>query len=168
MAQLPVIVVSAYSEEGKLKLHGENLEVIDWIGKPIDENRLLANLRPLQGATRPRVLHVEDDPDLRRVVSTIAREIADFEPAESVRDATAKLARERFDMVLLDLGLPDGSGWELLQLINRMTPRPRVVIFSAHDAEADRGQNADPFLVKSQTSEQQLIDTIRGAFDAAA
>jgi PAS domain S-box-containing protein len=168
MAHLPVIVVSATAEEGKLKLHGENLEVIDWIGKPIDENRLLGNLRQVQGAARLRVLHVEDDPDLRGVVSSIARDIADFEPAESVRDATAKLARERFDMVLLDLGLPDGSGWELLQLINRMTPRPRVVIFSAHDADADRGQNADPFLVKSQTSEQQLIDTIRGAFNAAA
>ena len=168
MAHLPVIVVSATAEEGKLKLHGENLEVIDWIGKPIDENRLLANLRQVQGAARMRVLHVEDDPDLRGVVSTIAREIADFESAESIGDATAKLARERFDMVLLDLGLPDGSGWELLQLINRMTPRPRVVIFSAHDAGADRGQNADPYLVKSQTSEQQLIDTIRGAFDAAA
>jgi len=168
MAHLPVIVVSATAEEGKLKLHGENLEVIDWIGKPIDENRLLGNLRQVQGAARLRVLHVEDDPDLRGVVSSIARDIADFEPAESVRDATAKLARERFDMVLLDLGLPDGSGWELLQLINRMTPRPRVVIFSAHDAGADRGQNADPYLVKSQTSEQQLIDTIRGAFNAAA
>jgi PAS domain S-box-containing protein len=168
MAHLPVIVVSATAEEGKLKLHGENLEVIDWIGKPIDENRLLGDLRQVQGAARLRVLHVEDDPDLRRVVSTIAHDIADFEPAESVRDATAKLAAERFDMVLLDLGLPDGSGWELLQLINRMTPRPRVVIFSAHDAGADRGQNADPYLVKSQTSDQQLIDTIRGAFNAAA
>ena len=168
MAHFPVIVVSATAEEGKLKLHGENLEVIDWIGKPIDENRLLGNLRQVQGAARLRVLHVEDDPDLRKVVSTIARDIADFEPADSVRDATAKLARERFDMVLLDLGLPDGSGWELLQLINRMTPRPRVVIFSAHDAGADRGQNADPYLVKSQTSEQQLIDSIRGAFNAAA
>ncbi len=168
MAHLPVIVVSATAEEGKLKLHGENLEVIDWIGKPIDENRLLGDLRQVQGAARPRVLHVEDDPDLRRVVSTIARDIADFEPAESVRDATAKLAAERFDMVLLDLGLPDGSGWELLQLINRMTPRPRVVIFSAHDAGADRGQNADLYLVKSQTSDQQLVDTIRGAFNAAA
>lgn len=168
MAHLPVIVVSATAEEGKLKLHGENLEVIDWIGKPIDENRLLGDLRQVQGAARPRVLHVEDDPDLRRVVSTIARDIADFEPAESVRDATAKLAAEHFDMVLLDLGLPDGSGWELLQLINRMTPRPRVVIFSAHDAGADRGQNADLYLVKSQTSDQQLVDTIRGAFNAAA
>jgi PAS domain S-box-containing protein len=168
MAHLPVIVVSATAEEGKLKLHGENLEVIDWIGKPIDESRLLANLRQVQGAARLRVLHVEDDPDLRRVVSTIARDVADFVPAESVGDATAKLARERFDMVLLDLGLPDGSGWELLQLINRLTPRPRVVIFSAHDEQADRGQGADPFLVKSQTSDQQLLDTIRGAFNAAA
>ena len=168
MAHFPVIVVSATAEEGKLKLHGENLEVIDWIGKPIDENRLLASLRQAQGAARMRVLHVEDDRDIRSVVATIARDIADFESAASVGEATAKLARERFDMVLLDLGLPDGSGWELLQLINRLTPRPRVVIFSAHDPGADRGQNTDPYLVKSQTSEQQLLDTIRGAFNAAA
>jgi PAS domain S-box-containing protein len=170
MAHLPVIVVSATAEEGKLKIHGENLEVIDWIGKPIDEKRLFSDLRQVLGAARPRVLHVEDDADLRRVVSAMGRDIADFEPAESIGEANAKLARERFDMVLLDLALPDGSGWELLQLINRLTPRPRVVIFSAHDDDAgtDRGQDAHAFLVKSQTSEQQLVDTIRGAFDAAA
>jgi DNA-binding response OmpR family regulator len=171
-AHLPVIVVSATAEEGRLKLHGENLEVIDWLGKPIDESRLFANLRDVLGVSRLRVLHVEDDPDLRRVVSAMARDIADFEPAESIREASARLARDRFDMVLLDLGLPDGSGWELLQLIDRLTPRPRVVIFTAHDARDDRAANfathGDPFLIKSQTTERQLVDTIRGAFNAPA
>ena len=37
-------------------------------------------------------------------------------------------------LVLLDFGLPDGSGSNLLSLANRLAPRPRVVIFSARDA----------------------------------
>jgi len=46
MAHLPVIVVSATAEEGKLKLHGENMEVIDWIGKPkIDSLAICARCR---------------------------------------------------------------------------------------------------------------------------
>ncbi len=168
-AGLPVIVLSADWDEGKLKVGSGGLGVIDWLSKPIDEKRLFADLRAVQSAgSRPRILHVEDDADMRNVVATIARDIADFEPAGSVAEARARLAQEKFDLVLLDLGLPDGSGWDLLPLINRLVPPVRVVIFSAQDT--DQGSDALPyaFLVKSQTSEQRLIEVIREAVRTAA
>lgn len=147
---------------------GESLGVVDWLSKPIDEARLLDDLRSTVGAGRRlRVLHVEDHADVRNVVATLGRDIAEFDSAESLVQAKAKLEQGGFDLVLLDLGLPDGSGWELLSLLNRLTPRPRVVIFSARDA-GEEGEEAAgyTFLVKSQTSEQQLIaaiaDAVRG------
>ena len=105
---------------------------------------------------------------MRNVVATIAHGIADFEAAGSVAEARARLEREKFDLVLLDLGLPDGSGWELLPLINRLVPPVRVVIFSAQDA--GHGSEALPyaFLVKSQTSEQRLIEVIQEAVKIVA
>lgn len=83
-------------------------------------------------------------------------------------EARARLEREKFDLVLLDLGLPDGSGWELLPLINGLVPPVRVVIFSAQDA--DHGNVILPyaFLVKSQTSEQRLIEVIQEAVKTVA
>ena len=163
-AAVPVIVVSATAQEGKLVIGGENLGVVDWLSKPIDEARLLENLRSALGAAgRLRVLHVEDDADVRKIVSTIARDICEFDAAESLAQARTKLEQDHFDLVLLDLGLPDGSGWELLSLINRLTPRPRVVIFSASDP-GEMGEAAGyMYLVKSQTSERQLIDAIGAA-----
>ncbi|MHB8667395.1 MAG: PAS domain S-box protein [Burkholderiales bacterium] len=163
-AELPMIALCADLEEGKLKTGGASLGVLDWLSKPIDERRLLADLQSVRGTgMRAQILHVEDDADVRRVVATIAREVADFEAAGSVAEARARLARDKFDLVLLDLGLPDGSGWELLPLINALVPPVRVVIFSAQDA--GHGDAALPytFLVKSQTSEQRLIEVIEEA-----
>jgi DNA-binding response OmpR family regulator len=166
---LPVIVLCADWDEGKLQAGRGSLGVVDWLSKPIDERRLLADLESVRRAgARPRILHVEDDADVRNVVATIARGIADFAAAGSVAQARATLEREKFDLVLLDLGLPDGSGWELLPLINGLVPPVRVVIFSARDAAHGNETLPYAFLVKSQTSEECLIDVIREAVRTTA
>ena len=168
-AGLPVIALCVDLDEGTLKAGSASLGVLDWLSKPIDEQRLFADLQSVQRAGgRPRILHVEDDADVRNVVATIARDIADFEAAGSVAQARGRLEREKFDLVLLDLGLPDGSGWELLPLINRLVPPVRVVIFSAQDAGHGSETLPYAFLVKSQTSEQRLIDVIREAVKTMA
>jgi CheY-like chemotaxis protein len=73
--ELPVIVVSVVAEEGRLELGGGGaVSVIDWLGKPVDRERLAAALhravaqRPAHGA---RILHVEDDGDLVAVVRAL-------------------------------------------------------------------------------------------------
>ncbi len=168
-AGLPVIALCAIREEGKLELGSEGLGVVDWLSKPIDEQRLLGDLQVMRKpGARARILHVEDDPDVRNIVATIARGVAEFEAAATVTEARAKLAREKFDLVLLDLGLPDGSGWDLLPQINQLVPPVRVVIFSAQDAHHDNENLPYAFLVKSQTSEQRLIEVIREAVKAVA
>lgn len=166
-AGLPVIVLGADWEEGQLQAGAGHLGVVDWLSKPIDEKRLLADLQSVRRAgAPPRILHVEDDADVRNVVAAITRGIAEFDAAGSLAQARAKLDGGMFDLVLLDLGLPDGSGRELLPLINRLVPPVGVVIFSAQDA--DHGDEPLPyaFLVKSQTSEQRLIEVIQEAVKA--
>lgn len=168
-AGLPVIALCADWDEGNRKFGSGYLGVVDWLSKPIDENRLIADLRSVRGTgARPRILHVEDDADVRNVVATIARDIAEFEAAGSVTEARARLETGKFDLVLLDLGLPDGSGWELLPLINALVPPVRVVIFSAQDQHHGDQSSPYAFLVKSQTSDQRLIEVIREAVKAAA
>jgi DNA-binding response OmpR family regulator len=168
-AGLPVIVLSADGSDGELRAGSVHPGIVDWLSTPIDEGRLLADLRTVEGAgARPRILHVEDDAGVRNVVATIAREVADIEAAASLVEARVKLGREKYDLVLLDLGLPDGSGWDLLPLVNAMSPPVRVVIFSARDAEQGGGAAPYAFLVKSQTSEQRLLEVIRDAVKVPA
>ena len=65
-----------------------------------------------------RVLHVEDDPDLKAYVSVIIGNIVDINCTPSLKEAYDALAKENYDLILLDLNLPDGSGVDLLNKLS--------------------------------------------------
>jgi PAS domain S-box-containing protein len=161
-ADLPIIVVSAKMEEGRLAIDG-NFSGIDWLAKPINETRMLNMLEKQLSrvsATRPRVLHVEDDSDLHQVVKAMVAERFDFELATTLHEALTRLDKERFDMVILDLGLPDGSGWDLLPEIRARQPDARVVILSGNDMRPEESLRVEAVLLKSQISPHDLLDAL--------
>jgi PAS domain S-box-containing protein len=166
--QMPVVVVSARAEQGRRELNGGAIGVIDWLVKPIDQERLQEALRravrPVDGgdpADRPTILHVEDDADLREVVGAIIEQAADVERAQDLAEARAQLARRRFDLVILDLALPDGSGMDLLPLLGSLSPPTPVIIFSAHEVDSPVASRVASVLVKSQTSNRELVEKIQ-------
>lgn len=161
---MPVIVVTAEAETSKPDLDGEVLLIVDWLEKPIDHQRLIAAVQEAtQPATgrKPHILHVEDDPDFRRVVAMVLGNDASIVTATSLKDARQKLEHERFDLILLDLQLPDGPGLDLLPLSNSQTPACPVVVFSVQDIKPAAPQGVDAALVKSHMSNQMLLDTIK-------
>ncbi len=165
-SRLPIVVVSVRAEEGAAELNGGAVGVIDWLVKPIDEDRLmLAMERAVRGplGDRARILHVEDDPDLQRVVAAIVDGDAWIEQALNLAEARERLARERFDLVILDLALPDGSGLELLPSLVSLDPPTPVLIFSAHEVDKTAAGRVAAVLVKSQTSNRELLERIRSA-----
>ncbi|MBA4070557.1 MAG: hypothetical protein C0497_01785 [Gemmatimonas sp.] len=159
---VPVIVVSANASSGRLALSG-GFVIVDWIGKPIDRVRLAAALRraTAEMGGRARVLHVEDDDDLREVVRSLLADIANVTPVATLTEAQAALRRERFDLILLDLGLPDGPGQELLATVNRLVPPPSVLVFAGTDIPVDVEAMVAATLAKATTTNDQLLATIR-------
>jgi len=166
---LPVVVVSAIANQRRRELNGDVVGVVDWLDKPIDHGRLRDALRhALRGDGPATILHVEDDDDIRRVVSAVMGDEARLLPARSLAEARAALTGgERFALVIIDLGLPDGSGFDLLADIQALRPPPPVLIFSASDADARMARHAAAALVKSRTENRVLHDTIRGLIEAA-
>jgi PAS domain S-box-containing protein len=117
---------------------------------------------------RRRILHVEDDLDNQHVVSVALREVATVLCVGSVATATARLQQEAFDLVLLDLRLPDGVGTDLLPIMDRRAgPRVPVVIFSAFDVPQNFTSRVNASLVKSKTSTEQLCAVIGGLLGLA-
>ncbi len=115
-----------------------------------------------RGDGRSRILHVEDDDSVLQVVSALIADTADVIYARSYRDASALLEREVFDLVILDLILPDGDGEALLSLLNKPgQPSTPVIIFSAKDISRETVNSVTSALVKSQTTNEVLLDTIR-------
>ena len=163
-ATLPIVVVSAKAIEGRKELNGEAFNVIDWISKPIDQEQLVAALNQAvrqASDTRPRVLHVEDDPDVSLVVNTIVGEFAEIDNAASIAGARRMLEQNHYDLAILDISLPDGSGMELLPLLNSATPHIPVMVFSAREVALENMQEVTSALVKSRTDNTQLLATIK-------
>lgn len=68
-----------------------------------------------------KVLVVDDSPTMRRMIISTLRELPplQFEQAASGLEAIEKLALFRFDLILLDLNMPDMHGMEVLQFIKK-------------------------------------------------
>jgi DNA-binding response OmpR family regulator len=170
-SRLPIVVISVRAQEGQAELNGGALGVVDWLDKPIDEERLMAAVERAARSPRgemARILHVEDDLDLQRVVAAIVDGDARIEPALNLAEARERLAGGRFDLVILDLALPDGSGLELLPELGALDPSTPVLIFSAHEVDKAVAGRVAAVLVKSQTSNRELLERIRSALRGPA
>ncbi|PJO38138.1 DNA-binding response regulator [Delftia acidovorans] len=100
-----------------------------------------------------RLLLVEDDLDLGNGVRIALGDHAmDVVWVRRLSDALRTLEQQSFEMVLLDLGLPDGDGIILLTRLRREWRRLPVLILSARDSLHDRlhglDSGADDYLVK--------------------
>jgi len=165
---LPVIVVSAKAVDGKLEVEGDGFNMVDWIEKPIDENMLLESVRVATAQARSSecyILHVEDDPDIAIIVDSLLGGECKVVHAETLAQAKLKLREQAFDLVLLDIGLPDGSGLDLLPMLNSPEHQSPVVIFSAQDVSADISAQVTATLVKSKTDNEKLMQQIKTAIN---
>ncbi|WP_422844921.1 winged helix-turn-helix domain-containing protein [Acidovorax sp. M2(2025)] len=102
-----------------------------------------------------RLLLLEDDPAIARTVAyALERDGLAVTHSLLVHDARQQLRRTRFDLLVLDVGLPDGSGLDLLRDVRgaAQTVAIPVLMLSAHGEEIDRvlglELGADDYLTK--------------------
>lgn len=92
-----------------------------------------------------RVLVVDDDQPVRRVVGEMLRALdCDVTEAASGEAAIATFARQAFDVIFLDVGMPGMSGVEVCHHIRQHKPRQQVVFITGY-AEQDLTQLLDQY-----------------------
>ncbi len=80
-----------------------------------------------------KVLVIEDEAVVRNMLNeTFLRRKCAVVPAENLAEAEAALARESFDLVLLDIRLPDGDGQKFLEQLAVLPERPLVVVITGY------------------------------------
>ena len=95
------------------------------------------------------------------MVAAIVGDLADVVPATTLDEAYRQLRQRRFDLIILDLELPDGTGLALLHHLGEAAAMPApVVIFSVREISCATVPNVAASLVKSQTSNQELLETV--------
>ena len=85
------------------------------------------------------ILVVEDDSFLNKMVTyNLTADGYDVISVLNVKTATQALNSREFDLVLLDINLPDGNGFELCKLIKPQHPDTIVIFLTANDQESDQ------------------------------
>jgi DNA-binding response OmpR family regulator len=111
------------------------------------------------------ILLVEDEPRLRR---TLARSLQgrDFRVAEATtaRDAIVAVGDDQFDLMLLDVNLPDATGWDVLRELRATGQQVPVVILSAGPPNPARVREFKPFgVLQKPFPMDALLRLIRSA-----
>ena len=101
---------------------------------------------------RTRILIVEDEAEIRRFVRlTLASEGHEVHEADGLKRGLIEAGTRRPDLLVLDLGLPDGDGVDLIRDLRGWSKAP-VIVLSARSCEAEKiaalDAGADDYLVK--------------------
>jgi two-component system KDP operon response regulator KdpE len=113
-----------------------------------------------------KILIVDDDPQIRRVLKiTLIREAYEVDDAKCGEAALEKLQRHRFDLALLDLGMPGMGGLETCRAIREQSEMA-IVVLSVRDRDVDKIEaldaGADDYVTKPFNS-VELLARIRAA-----
>ncbi|MGE4527765.1 MAG: response regulator, partial [Rhodospirillaceae bacterium] len=111
-----------------------------------------------------RILLVEDDLLHARLAQVFLTEgegvVAAVDVADTLTSARACIAENRYDAILLDLGLPDGRGLDLLRIVLSEVPEVPVLVLTAESDEAQATEavrmGAQDFLIKGRLDRRQL------------
>jgi signal transduction histidine kinase/CheY-like chemotaxis protein/HAMP domain-containing protein len=175
-AIIPIFVISSDSSvAGSAKTLGAMGRII----KPVIRDDIISALTTMIGgiaaaaAERRRVLVVEDNlPDALALEKLFRKDSVDLMVVQTGEEAMHRLTDGRFDAVILDLMLPDMSGFNLLERLCAEPGRhPPVIIYSAHDLNAEDIYHlrcyAESVVVKGRT-QSRLREEVLQAIDGPA
>src|SRR4051794_28461045 len=112
--------------------------------------------------TAVRVLLVDDVGAFRKLIGTALRLRGGFEVVGEASDgatAAAIAEREQPDVVVLDLGLPDLAGTEVIHLVRARSPRSKIVVFTGRDEDGEAMRSVEGF-VRKDDDVALLVDVI--------
>ena len=168
---IKVLFTSGYTQNAIV--HGGKLdENVELLSKPYSRDELGLKIRSVLGpakkpaAERPRrlrVLIVEDEPLILVTAVDMVEDLGhEVQQAMTVAEAERILAGGSIDLLMVDLGLPDGSGQDLADAAQRKHPRLRVLIASGQQLSLE-GEPAMAAISKPY-SEKQIAAAIAQLF----
>jgi CheY-like chemotaxis protein len=132
LAPVPVVLISGTEELGRA---AEALAAAGFLEKPVDVDRLRAEIRRHAGAPRVEVLVVEDEPGVLRMLGMALRLYGfNVRLASGGTEGVAEFRQHRdtIDVVLLDVQMPDLDGPQAFALMREFEPSVRAVFMSGN------------------------------------
>ncbi|WMJ68984.1 response regulator [Stenotrophomonas sp. 24(2023)] len=163
---IPVHVVSAM-DRSQVALE---MGAIGYMIKPATRDRLAAAIEQLEQTSQRdvrRLLIVEDDSDLRRNLELLlGRDQLQITAVGTLAAALEQLGTATFDCMVMDLALPDGSGFELLEHMagNDEVGFPPVIVYTGRALSREDEQRlrrySKSIIIKGARSPERLLDEV--------
>ncbi|HMG05523.1 MAG TPA: response regulator, partial [Chthoniobacterales bacterium] len=159
---IPVFVISAQDEPQNVLKQG----ALRFFSKPIDESQItqiFTKVNEMGESKSKKLLVIEDDETQRNGIrELIGNETAHLTDAADAQAALTALRNERFDCVVLDLMLPDMSGFDLIEKIRDENENLPIIVYTAKDLSPDEEEKlnrvAQTTIVKDVRSPERLFD----------
>jgi CheY-like chemotaxis protein len=146
------------------------LGAVGYLVKPVQRDEVAGALRQLEQRLSQdigRVLVVEDDPVQRAAVCKLlaSRELQTV-GAATAAECLDELKRRTFDCMVLDLSLPDSSGYALLETLSREEAYsfPPVIVYTGREMSAEEEQRlrrySKSIIIKGAKSPERLLDEV--------
>ncbi len=163
---IPVHIMSV--EEESIRAYRKG--AIGFMTKPVDKEQLdsaFANLEATFSKKVKDLLIVEDDADLRKsIIKLIGNSDVRMEEAATGADTLQLLQAKKFDCMILDIGLPDMSGFELLEKLEaeENVVIPPIIVYTGreltYDEEVHLSNYSESIIIKGVRSEERLLDEV--------
>ncbi|WP_298670514.1 response regulator [uncultured Sphingomonas sp.] len=147
-----------------------SLGAIGYLMKPVKHEELATVLDSLSSTltrTMRRVLIVEDDPRQREAVGKLlASGEVETVGAGTAAECLERLKEQTFDCMVLDLNLPDATGFSLLETLRADGDHafPPVIVYTGHDLSPEQEQRlrrySDSIIIKGARSPERLLDEV--------
>lgn len=165
---IPVHFISGIDEK-QSEAQALSLGAIGYLTKPASAEELdqvFTDIQSFINTDIKKLLVAEDDAKTRAsIVKLIGNDDVDIATVGTGQEAHDLLKQERFDCMVLDLGLPDISGLDLLAQIDSdesIVSKPPVVIYSGKDLSRDEAmelrQYSGSIILKGAESTERLLD----------
>ena len=163
---IPIHVVSA-TDQTETAL---SLGALGYLVKPVQREQLIDVLQKLEAKLSQRmhrILIVEDDQVQREAVAKLlTSQEVETVVAGTAAECLRRLKSETFDCMVLDLSLPDASGFSLLETLSQESAYsfPPVIVYTGRDLSADDEQKlrrySKSIIIKGAKSPERLIDEV--------
>ncbi|HEY2714476.1 MAG TPA: HAMP domain-containing protein [Chthoniobacterales bacterium] len=159
---VPVFVISVSQEPENALKQG----ALRFLTKPVEQRDIdeaFATIYRMQAIEAKKLLVIEDDEAQRNSIrELIGNETAHISDAANAHEALRRLRGEQFDCVVLDLVLPDMSGFELISKVREQQPHLPIIVYTGKDLTPEEEEKlnrvAQTTIVKDVRSPERLFD----------
>lgn len=126
-------------------------------------NRDLPGPGATAGARKSKLLVVDDDRQIREALHKLLRtEGYEVALAATAQEAITRFGKERFDLLLLDLNLPDHNGWDVFETLTARNPCLPIIIITGRDQQYDLAVGAGAgALIEKPLDVPRLLQTVQ-------